>query len=106
MTNYGGIIDVEVILMSENKENKIDGYIKISNKEKNINEISNIIETTNNLGKKTNEAMIKAIQPLINASKSISQIYINQAIQSQKLFTSMIEPLTELSKKITELIQL
>ena len=70
MTNYGGIIDIEVIIMAENKETKIDGYIRIPNKEKdkNITEISNIIEVTNNLGKKTNEAMVKAMQPLIDAS--------------------------------------
>lgn len=105
MTNSSGIITFEVIIMVENKEPKNDGYIKIPNKKKdeNITEISNIIESTNNLGKKTNEAMGKAIQSLIDVSKSISQLYINQAIQSPKLFTSMIEPLTEFSKKITEL---
>lgn len=105
MTNSSGIITFEVIIMVENKEPKNDGYIRIPNKKKdeNITEISNIIESTNNLGKKTNEAMGKAIQSLIDVSKSISQLYINQEIQSPKLFTSMIEPLTEFSKKITEL---
>ena len=91
--------------MVESKETKIDGYIRIPNKKKeeNVTEISSIIEITDNLGKKTSEAMVKAMQPLVDASKSISQLCINQAIQSQKLFTSMIEPLTEFSKKLTEL---
>ena len=104
MTNYGGIIDVEVLIMHENKETKIDGYIRIPSNEKDENEseISNLIEVTNNISKKTNEAMVKAMRPLIDVSKSISQLYINQTMQSQKLFTSMIEPLTEFSKKIIE----
>lgn len=105
MTNYNGIMDIEVIIMVENKELKFDGYIKISSKKKdeNITEISNIIESTNNLNKKADVVIGKAAQPLIDENKNISQLYINQIIQGEDLFTSVIEPLTELSKKIIEM---
>lgn len=105
MTNYNGIMDIKVIIMVENKKLKINGYIKISSKEKdeNIAEISNIIEATNNLNKKPDAVIGKAVQPLIDENKNISQLCINQVIQREDLFTSVIEPLTELSKKIIEL---
>ena len=92
--------------MKKRNNIKIDEHTKIAIAEdgnKQNDHIPSISKTINNFESKANETLITTFKPLIDATKNLSETYVKYAISKQELYTSMIEPLTQYSKKIIEL---
>jgi len=82
-------------------EKSIDGYITISNSLKNTSDRMNISNISLISG--INNGLIDAVKQISDYNLSIARLYSNEILKTQKTISAMIEPLTEITKKIIEL---
>lgn len=89
--------------MNEHKkdEKNFDGYITITNSLKNASDRVNISNISLITG--INNGLIDAVKQIASYNLSITRLYSDEILKTQKMIFAMIEPLTEITKKIIEL---
>lgn len=89
--------------MDDNNDNeKVEGYITLSKSvQESINKTLPNSEFINGISK----GLIDAIKPIADYNLNIAKIYSDKLLKTQKMINAMIEPITEITRKIVELYE-
>lgn len=85
-----------------NDKRKVDGYVTLNKSlQESINKSLPNTEFINGI----NKGLIDAIKPITDYNLSIAKIYSDEILKTQKMINAMIEPITEITRKIIELYE-